>query len=113
MKIVRRGQNQQPFEIPTGARDESIAVSYGHVVIPSGRSSRPHYNSVAVETYFILSGRARMVVNEQSYDLQPCDFALIMPLERVQIFALGESDLEFLEACYPGSEPNNTVFLNK
>ena len=107
MKIARKDRVLEPFVNTTGekiyemigrpdALGGTTAHSFGHVVIPPGCSSRPHYHPVAEETYYILSGKARMVVNGEDHWLSPGDAVLIMPPEQHQIFSTGSVDLEFI-----------------
>jgi mannose-6-phosphate isomerase-like protein (cupin superfamily) len=87
--------------------------SFGHVVIPPSCSSRLHYHPIAEETYYILKGQARMVIDEKEYALSPGDVVLIMPPEKHQIFSIGDTDLEFIAVCAPAWEATNSVFLDE
>jgi len=80
-----------------GAGKHSVAV----VVIPPGGSSAAHYHNVAEETYFILRGTARMVIDGASFELGPGQACLIQPPERHQIFNESEEELEFVAVCAP------------
>ena len=86
--------------------------SFGHVIIPEGCSSRLHYHPIAEETYYILSGQAKMIIDEQEYILMPEDTVLVETNERHQIFSIGNSNLEFLVVCSPAWEPNNSIYLD-
>ncbi len=87
--------------------------SLAYVVIPPGCSSRPHYHPIAEETYYILQGRARLVINDIEYLLTPGDAVLITPPERHQIFTEGDEELHFIVACAPPWEPTNSVYLDE
>jgi ethanolamine utilization protein EutQ len=123
MKIARKDKVQEPFINTTGERvyemigrpdalGGSSAHSFGHVVIPPKCSSRHHYHPVAEETYYILAGRARMVVDGNEHLLTQGDAILIMPPEHHQIFSIGDEDLEFIVVCAPAWEPTNSVYLD-
>lgn len=123
MKIARKDRVKDPFINPTGEKiyemigrpgtlGGSRAHSFGHVVIPKGCSSRHHYHPVAEETYYLLAGRARMVVDDNEHILTPGDAVLIMPPEKHQIFSIGDDDLEFIVVCAPAWELNNSVYLD-
>jgi len=123
MKITRKELVSQPFMSPTGeqvfemiGRQPNLggakAHSLGHVVIPAGCRSRNHYHPVAEETYYILAGQARMVVDGKEVLLNSGDAILIMPTEKHQIFSVGVSDLEFLVTCAPAWDPDNSIYLD-
>jgi len=123
MKIARKDLVAEPVVNKTGERvyemigrpdalGGSSAHSFGHVVIPPGCSSRPHFHPIAEETYYILAGDARMVVDGNDHILKPGDAILIMPPERHQIFSTGAVDLEFIVVCAPAWEPTNSVYLD-
>ena len=123
MKIARKDKVLKPFVIDTGEKvyemfgrpDElggSCAHSFSHVVIPPGCSSIHHYHNEAEETYYILSGRARLIVNDKEYILTSEDAVLIMPPEKHQIFSIGDENLEFIAVCAPAWEPTNSVYLD-
>ena len=124
MRLTRKEQIDKPFESPLGEKvyemlgaPEEIGGakhhSFSHVVIPSGCSSRPHYHPVAEETYYILSGEGRMVVDGVQMRLVPGDALLILPPEVHQIFNDAAEDLEFIAVCAPAWEPTNSVYLDE
>ena len=123
MRLIRKENIAAPFESGTGEEVyEMIGApqrigaskyhSFGHTVIPAGCGSRLHYHPVAEETYYILSGRARMMVDDRELSLLPGDAILIHTLEKHQIFNAGDMDLEFLVICAPAWTPDNSVYLD-
>lgn len=124
MLISRKENVKEPFINPTGERIyEMIGIpehlggatkhSFGHVVIPPNCSSLPHYHPEAEETYYILKGKAKMMVNGTEYSLKTGDAVFIKPPEVHQIFAVGNEDLEFIVVCAPAWEPNNSIYLDE
>ncbi len=124
MRLTRKDEAGEPLVNPTGEMiysligdSEELGGSKGHsfayVVIPPGKSSQHHYHPVAEETYYILTGEAKMVVDGEEFSLKPGDALLISPPEKHQIFSVGEDDLEFVVVCAPPWEPNNTVYLDE
>ena len=123
MRVIRKEQVTQPFVNYTGEKIyEMIGApvnlgaathhSVGHVVIPPNCMSRPHYHPVAEETYYILAGQAKMIIDDETFIFNPGDAVLIKQNEKHQIFCVGDIDLEFLVVCAPAWEPNNSVFLD-
>jgi mannose-6-phosphate isomerase-like protein (cupin superfamily) len=121
MRIARKESIQQPLETPTGeviyeligapeasggAQKHSVAA----VVIPPGKSSERHYHLVAEETYFMLRGTARMIVDAQEFRLEAGEACLIEPGEQHQIWNTGGDDLEFIAVCAPPWVPEDSVF---
>jgi mannose-6-phosphate isomerase-like protein (cupin superfamily) len=90
-----------------GARQHSVAL----VVIPPGGSSAEHYHTGAEETYYVLRGTARMVVDGREFELGPGQACLIQPPERHRVFNEGTEDLEFLAVCAPPWVPEDSVFM--
>lgn len=124
MRKIRKDQITKPFENFTGERIyEMIGApeelggaryhSFGHAVIPPGCTSRPHYHPVAEETYYILSGRSRMLIDGKEYELSPGDAILIRQNETHQVINDSDSDLEFITVCAPAWTPDNSVYLDE
>jgi mannose-6-phosphate isomerase-like protein (cupin superfamily) len=122
MRIVSKEDVREPLRNPLGevvypligapedqgsAQKHSVAV----VVIPPGGTSAVHYHHVSEETYFILRGTARMVIDGTSFELGPGQACLIQPLERHQIFNEGGEDLKFVAVCAPPWVPEDSVFV--
>lgn len=87
-----------------GAQAHSLA----HVVIPPGKASLAHRHRVSEESYYILRGQARMVIDERTYALAPGQACLISPGQVHQIFNAGALDLEFLAVCIPPWHPDDS-----
>lgn len=124
MRYIRKDQVVKPFENYTGEKiyemigapvelGEAKYHSFGHTVIPPNCMSRLHYHPIAEETYYILKGKAKITIDEQTLILEPEDAVLIQQNEKHQIFNVGDEDLEFLVICAPAWEPNNSVYLDE
>src|SRR4051794_39440760 len=101
MRIIRKEQIAEPFEAPLGEQifemigrpDQlggTVKHSFVHVVVPSGCSSPAHYHKESEETYYVLAGKARLVIDGNDHEVAPGDACLIMPGEVHQIFPLGD-----------------------
>jgi mannose-6-phosphate isomerase-like protein (cupin superfamily) len=119
MFIHAKDQIQLPFTQPLGERvfelignspesGEARLHSLAHIVIPAGKSSARHYHKTSEETYYILAGEGRMVVDGKEFTLQPGQACLIVAPEVHQIFNDGEVDLEFLAICAPAWSPDDS-----
>ena len=87
-----------------GTGTHSLAV----IVIPPGRSSEKHYHKTGEETYYILSGSGRMVIDDHEFLLSQSQACLIQPYERHQITNDGEENLEFIAVCVPAWTPGDS-----
>jgi mannose-6-phosphate isomerase-like protein (cupin superfamily) len=87
--------------------------SVAHILIPPGKSSSAHYHKYAEETYYILSGQGRMLVDGQEYSLSPGQACLIHAPEMHQIFNDGMVDLEFLAVCAPAWTPDDSFLAGE
>ena len=123
MRLTRKEEITTPFLNSTGERvyemlgaPESIGGakhhSFSHIIIPAGCSSSPHYHPVAEETYYILSGEGRMVVDGEELRLVPGDALLIQPPEKHQIFNDSDGELEFIAVCAPPWTPEISVYTD-
>jgi mannose-6-phosphate isomerase-like protein (cupin superfamily) len=91
----------------------SIKQSVAHVTIPIGGSSLAHYHKIMEETYYILSGKAKIVIDNEESILEPHQACLIMPPQIHQIFNVdSEASLEFLCVCGPSFLVEDVFFVN-
>lgn len=123
MLITSKEKVENPFVNVTGERVYEMVGkpamlggatkhSLGYAVIPPSCSSRLHYHPQAEETYYILKGEGRLVIDGAEHKVRPGDVILISPPERHQIFNEAGEDLEFIVVCAPAWEPDNSVFLD-
>lgn len=124
MLVTRKDKVEKPFVNVTGERvyemigrpehlGGATKHSFGYAVIPPNCSSRPHYHPYAEETYYVLKGKGRIIIDGAEYNVRPGDAILICPLEKHQIFTDGDDDLEFIVVCAPAWELSNSVFLDE
>jgi mannose-6-phosphate isomerase-like protein (cupin superfamily) len=112
MHVSSREEVQDVIHTPTGERIVELIGgleasggasqhSLAEVVVPPGKSSEPHFHQTAEETYYLLQGAARMVIDGEEFGLEAGQACLIEPGEVHQIFNEGEDDLVFLAVCAP------------
>jgi len=85
--------------------------SVAHIVLPPGKSSLRHYHPEAEESYYILSGRARVLIGEEEVVVVAGTAVLIPAPQPHKITNIGSEDLAFLAICVPAWERDNSVFL--
>lgn len=121
MRVVKKDDITEPFLAPLGevifemiGRPAEIGGttnhSFVHVSVPYGKSSPKHFHKVSEETYYVLSGKGRIIVDEEEKMLSPGDACLIMPGEIHQIFVESEEGLEFITVSAPAWVPTDTYF---
>ncbi len=121
MRVVKKEDIAEPFRAPLGeeifemiGRPPEIGGttrhSFVHVVVPSQRSSPAHFHKVSEETYYVLKGKGRLVVDDVETVLRPGVATLIMPGEVHQIFNDEPEPLEFLTVSAPAWEPSDTYY---
>jgi mannose-6-phosphate isomerase-like protein (cupin superfamily) len=85
--------------------------SVAYIVLPPGKSSLLHYHPEAEESYYILSGWARVLIGEEEVVMAAGTAVLIPAPQPHKITNIGSEDLTFLAICVPAWEPDNSVFL--
>lgn len=119
MRIVSRNDITEPFRAPLGemiyemiGRPEALGGtskhSFVHVSLPPGKSSPAHYHKVSEETYYILRGKGRIVIDHKEFPLTVGQACLIMPGEVHQIFNEENAPLEFLTVSAPAWTPDDS-----
>lgn len=122
MRITRKEHVKEPFVNPSGEKiyeligsseraGGSVKHSLAYGVVPPSGSSSLHYHPQDEETYYILKGTANMVIDGKEHQVKAGDAVFIQRLERHQIFATGNTDLEYIVVCAPAWQPSNSVYL--
>jgi mannose-6-phosphate isomerase-like protein (cupin superfamily) len=86
-------------------RNQSLAEAR----LPPGAATTPHHHPRTEEIYYILEGRGRMEIADESREVGPGDAIAIPPGARHQITNHGSIVLRFLCCCAPGYEHDDTV----
>jgi mannose-6-phosphate isomerase-like protein (cupin superfamily) len=122
MRIASKAEVKEPIRNPLGeviyeligagegaggTEKHSVAI----VTLPPGKSSTKHHHRVSEESYYVLQGMARMVIDSQSFQLRPGQACLIEPGEQHQIFNPGDEELEFIAISAPAWAPEDSVFV--
>lgn len=110
---VRHKHGESIYELLSSEKGGSIIHSVAIATIETGKSSLNHYHPVAEESYYILKGKAKVIIDTKQSFLNEGQIVLIKPTSEHKIFNIGASLLEFLVICVPAWEPSNTVFLEE
>jgi len=87
------------------------AHSIAKITLPKGKSSLKHYHPIVEETYFLLSGKGRMILDNKEHLISAGDSVLVQPNVVHQIFNDEEEHLVFIATCSPSWTPDCSVFL--
>jgi mannose-6-phosphate isomerase-like protein (cupin superfamily) len=88
-------------------RQQSLAEAR----LPPGASTAPHFHPKTEEIYYILAGRGRLQIGEETREVGPGDAIAIPPGAVHTITTIGAQPLKFLCCCAPGYEHADTVLV--
>ncbi len=100
------------YELTGRAAGGATQHSVAHIELPPGKASLKHFHPVAEESYTILSGKGRIVIDGETYPLTPGQCVAIQPPSVHQIFNDGPESLHFLAVCAPAWTPDNSTYLD-
>jgi mannose-6-phosphate isomerase-like protein (cupin superfamily) len=87
-----------------------IGYSLASARLPLGEASLPHKLSGS-ELYYIISGKGRLYVNDESSELNPGDSALVPPNAEQFIENIGAEELVFLCIVEPYWRPEGDALV--
>lgn len=89
----------------TAARNQSLAEA----TVPPGGQTDEHYHPRSEEIYFFTSGRGRMRLETEEFEVGPGDCVVIAPGTPHKLFNGGDEPLVLLCACSPPYSHEDTV----
>jgi mannose-6-phosphate isomerase-like protein (cupin superfamily) len=100
------------YEYMGNAAGGAIQHSLAQIVLPPGTSSIKHFHPIVEESYYVLSGQGRIVLDGEQRIVSAGD-AIAIPTAIVhQIFNDTDSDVIFLAVCAPPWTPDCSVIVN-
>jgi mannose-6-phosphate isomerase-like protein (cupin superfamily) len=103
-------ENKPRFENNTGelviefsglASDQRTDRSLALVRYSIKGYSQPHYHNERTEDYYIISGKAKVIVDGKVNELVPGESITIPPKHKHQVISIGEQNLEMMVKCTP------------
>lgn len=112
-ELIGNSTRTSPIAHPNRVDEHPQAANHSlaQISIAPGAASQPHYHKICQESYYILTGQARISIDEQQVDLAPGQACLILPGQVHQIINDGDQILEFLAVCVPAWFPSDSVFI--
>jgi ethanolamine utilization protein EutQ len=98
------------YELMGNAAGGSTKHSLAHIELPPGKSSLKHHHPEAEESYYILGGTGRLIIDGTTYRLTTGQAVAIKPGMVHQIFNDGPETLRFLAVCAPAWTPDNSIY---
>ena len=83
------------------ALPEGMACSIAHARVAAGAATAPHTLATSTEIYWVLSGRGRMHIGDETADIGPGEAVLIPPDSIQWIEAADGEELVFLCVVTP------------
>lgn len=93
--------------------ENTTKYSLAQIEVAKFGNTRIHYHPNIEEIYYILKGKAKVIVNEIEYIAGPGDAVVIEASEVHQLFAQGREKLEFIVFCSEKWNSENTIYLDK
>src|SRR5947207_1241883 len=86
-------------------RNQSLAEAR----LPAGASTQEHYHPRAEEIYYIMQGRGRIRIENETREIKSGDAIAIPPGRKHKLWNIGGDTLHLLCCCAPGYEHSDTV----
>ncbi len=80
--------------------------------LPAGAGTAAHHHVKTEEIYYLLEGRGRIRVGDETREVAAGDAVAIPPGAVHQITNTGGTVLKFLCCCAPGYEHNDTILID-
>ena len=111
LKPFESAHGEVVYEYMGNAAGGTSQHSLAQILLPPGKSALKHYHPVAEESYYILSGEGRVVLDGKEKIVSAGD-AVAIPVNVVhQIFNDSAENLVFLAVCAPPWTPDCSVFV--
>ena len=120
---IQRSDNVPAFASPHGEVvyeliGEKAGDISGHsvaqIVLPPGKAAQKHYHPVAEESYYILAGRGRVTIDNETREVTAGDTIYIPAnaVHEIENHTSGHENLIFLAVCVPAWTPDNSVYVD-
>jgi len=91
-------------------RNSSLAnQSLAEAKVMPGRFTQEHFHPKAEEIYFILRGKGKMRIEDETRDVRASDGIAILPGQKHRIWNTGDDNLVFLCCCSPAYTHEDTI----
>ena len=99
--------------IGRGVEGTTDRHSLAHVVMIAKGESLEHYHPAGEETYYILKGSAKVVIDGTEFIAEPGQAIYTAPGRSHKIMSWGEEEVEYLAITVPAWKAEDMVFLEE
>lgn len=99
--FVNEATGETVIEYTGLATDKRADRSWAHAIFKKDGGSPKHYHNEREEFYYIISGQAKIVIDDVVSILSKGEFVHIQPKQHHQVFSIGDDPLEMLVKCSP------------
>ncbi|NJB68892.1 mannose-6-phosphate isomerase-like protein (cupin superfamily) [Desulfobaculum xiamenense] len=85
--------------------------SLAEATVPPGATTMAHVHHRTEELYHVVSGRGRMFLGDDAFEVRPGDTVCIAPGTRHSIVNVGDDDLRVLCCCSPAYAHDDTELV--
>lgn len=119
MEIVNRN-HVKPFITKDASETREILAprnssiknqSLAEARVAPGQTTEEHYHARSEEIYYILRGKGRMWLENDSKEVQAGDGIAILPGKKHRIENTGKTELVFLCCCTPAYTHEDTILV--
>ncbi len=103
--------NSEIREILSPGNSSLENQSLAEARVSPGKATIQHYHVKTEEIYYILQGRAEIIVEGEVKEVVEGDGIVILPGQKHRIWNTGDEDLVFLCCCAPAYEDEDTVLF--
>jgi mannose-6-phosphate isomerase-like protein (cupin superfamily) len=103
--------NSEIREILSPGNSSLENQSLAEARVSPGKATIQHYHIKTEEIYYILQGRAEIIVEGEIKEVVEGDGIVILPGQKHRIWNTGDEDLVFLCCCAPAYGDEDTVLF--
>ena len=86
--------------------------SFAEAIVLAGRATTTHFHLLSEEIYHINSGKGKMFLGNDAFDVETGDTILIEPGMEHSIKNTGSCDLKIFCCCYPAYSDEDTHIVD-
>jgi ethanolamine utilization protein EutQ len=100
------------YELAGCAAGGAVQHSVAQIELPPGNASPKHFHPLAEESFTMLGGEGRMVIDGETLSLSAGQCVVVNPCSVHQMFNDGPEPMHYLAVCVPAWTPDNSVYLD-
>jgi mannose-6-phosphate isomerase-like protein (cupin superfamily) len=106
-RFVNQETGESVVEYSGLATDHNESRSWAKAYFTAEGFSEKHYHNEREEIYYIISGKAKIVIDDEEQILNPGDSVTIHPRQNHQVYSIDAIPLELIVKCSPSWTPSD------